>query len=374
MNIGINGYEAVVPRFGFKSEGLPNRVGSSEFCYQLLLGLNRDKTNKYFIYLPVNASKDLPEESGNWKYEVFSSKKLWTLFGLSKKLSKNRQNLGVFFSPTHYLPFGVPMKSVIAILDVSYLHFPELFSKRDLYMLKLWGKFSIKKASKIITISQASRNDIIKAYGVPESKVEVVYPGIKLVDGSSLRSQDMEKFGISKKYILFVGTLQPRKNVERLIEAFAKLSGKDLELVIVGRKGWMYEDILNAPRKFDVADRVKFIHDASDEDLPNLYKNAEMFVLPSLYEGFGLPVLEAMQYGTPVIVSNVSSLPEAGGDAALYVDPKSAKDIAEKMEKLLSDPGLRDELIEKGKKQAAKFSWEKAAKETLSVLEGVMNG
>lgn len=371
MNVGINGYEAVVPRFGFKSEGLPNRVGSSEFCYQLLLGLNRDETNKYFVYLPTSASKDLPQESGNWKYEIFRSKKLWTLFGLSKKLSKNYEKLDVFFSPTHYLPFSVPMKSVIAILDVSYLHFPELFSKKDLYMLKLWGKFSIKKASKIITISQTSRNDIIKSYGVPESRVEVVYPGIKLVDGSSLTSQGMEKFGISKKYILFVGTLQPRKNVERLIEAFSKLKRADLELVIVGRKGWMYQDILNAPEKFDVADRVKFIHDASDQDLPNLYKNAEIFVLPSLYEGFGLPVLEAMQYGVPVITSNVSSLPEAGGDAALYVDPKSAKDITEKMEKLLSDESLRNEMIAKGKKQAAKFSWEKAAKQTLSVLEGV---
>lgn len=377
MNIGINGYEAVMPRFGFdKKTGLPNRVGSGEFCFQLLSSLfAQDKNNNYFVYLPVNPTSDMPKETNKWHYRVFTSKKLWTLFGLSKKLLKNENKLDVFFSPTHYLPVLTGSKSVISIMDVSYLHFPAMFAKKDLLQLKLWGKYSIKKASKIITISESSRSDIIKSYGINPGKVAVVYPGIKKVSSIGYQALSMDelqkKYGIEKKYILFVGTLQPRKNIERLIEAFSKLDRSDIDLVIVGKKGWMLEDILNAPKKFGVSENVRFLHGVTDEDLPSFYKNAEMFVLPSLYEGFGLPVIEAMKYGCPVITSNVSSLPEAGGEAALYVDPKDANDIAKKMKKLLEDESLRKDLIAKGTKQVEKFSWEKSAKETLKVLEEV---
>ena len=374
MVIGINGYEAVVPRFGFdRKSSLPNRVGSSEFCFQLLTALSKiDKNNEYFVYLPKKPSSDMPPETKNWRYVVFSSK-LWTLLGLSRKLFSNRNKIDVFFSPTHYLPFYVPFLSVISILDVSYLHFPKLFKKKDLYQLKFWGRFSIGKASKIITISKSTKHDIIKAYNVSEKKVTVVYPGIKQVSGIQYRVLSMsdlsKKFGIDRDYILFVGTLQPRKNVEKLIEAFSVIKKKDLQLVIVGKKGWMYEDILNAPEKYGVTDRVKFLDFVTDEDLPSFYKNAICFVLPSLYEGFGLPILEAMKYGCPVLTSNVSSLPEAGGDAALYFDPQDVEDIAKKINQVISDENLRSEMIKKGYQQVKKFSWEKTAKETLKILE-----
>ncbi len=374
MNIGINGYEAVVPRFGFdKNTGLPNRVGSGEFSYENLVALFKiESKNNYFIYLPISPSSDMPDEKSNWKYEVITSKKIWTLTGLGKRLMKNENKLDVFFSQTHYLPFGFKIPSVVTILDVSYLHFPELFKKKDLIKLKYWGRYSIKKANKIITISESSKSDIIKAYKVPVNKIEVIYPGIKEVKLSAKHSmKDLEEnFGIEGKYILFVGTLQPRKNIVKLIEAFSKLDS-DLKLVIIGKKGWQYEEILNAPEKYGVADRVIFLHNVGDEDLPSFYKNAEMFVLPSLYEGFGLPVIEAMKYNCPVITSNVSSLPEAGGDAALYVDPTDATDIKNKMEKLIKDDKLRHELVEKGNEQVKKFSWERSAKETLAVLENI---
>ncbi len=172
---------------------------------------------------------------------------------------------------------------------------------------------------------------------------------------------------------MFVGTLQPRKNIERLIEAFAKLIIKhpNLSLLVVGKKGWLYEGILEAPKKFGIKESVRFIDFVQDQELPSLYKNAKCFVLPSLYEGFGLPVLEAMKYGCPVVTSNVSSLPEAGGDAALYVDPQNVNDIAEKIDKVLSDPKLREEMVKKGHEQVKKFSWEKTARETLRVLEEI---
>lgn len=379
MVIGINGYEAVVPRFGYdKKTGLPIRVGSSVYCFELLVNLNRiDKENNYLIYLPQAPTKDMPKTGENWKYKVISAKKAWTLTSLSYEFLKKQTKPDVFFSPTHYLPFFAPSKSVVSILDVSYLQFPQMFKPKDLYQLKLWGIFSIKRAKKILTISESSKSDIIKKYGLSSDKIVVVYPGIKEIANSKLQIANMDelrkRFGISKNYILFVGTLQPRKNIVRLIQAFSKLNA-DLQLVIVGKKGWQYEEILKAPEKFGIKDKVLFIDNAADEDLPSFYKNATIFALPSLYEGFGLPVLEAMQFGCPVITSNVSSLPEAGGDAALYVDPEDVDDISKKMQKLLEDENLRKELIEKGYKQVKKFSWEKSARETLAVLEEVANG
>lgn len=372
MNIGINGYEAVVPRFGFTKDGLPNRVGSGEFTYQLLLALNKlDKGNKYLIYLPATPTEDMPKESDNWQYVVFTSRKLWTLFGLSRNLTGNPESLDVFLSPTHYSPV-TNIKTVIYILDVSYLHFEDLFKKSDLYKLKYWGGYSIKKAKKILTISESSKSDIIESYGLSSGKVRVVYPGVKDIKTTITMEEFNKKYGITRDYVLFVGTLQPRKNIIRLIEAFSKVDSS-VDLVVVGKKGWQFEEILEAPKKFNVEGRVKFIHDVEEGELPSFYENAKMLVLPSLYEGFGLPVLEAMQKGCPVITSNVSSLPEAGGNAALYVDPENVSDIAEKIQKVLNDDNLRVEMIKKGKEHVKNFSWEKAAKETLAVLEGVVN-
>ena len=377
MKIGINGYEAVVPRFGYnKDTGLPNRVGSSVYCYELLKNLAKiDAKNNYEIFLPQSPTNDLPKATEAWKYKVLPSRKMWTITSLSLDLLKNR-SLDVFFTPTHYLPIFASKKSVVSILDVSYFYFPELFKKKDLIQLKKWTKYSAKKSAKILTISESSKSDIIKEYGVSEDKVRVIYPGISTNSAvnNKLKMEELEKkFGIKNKYILFVGTIQPRKNITRLIEAYSKIDS-DVNLVIVGRRGWHYEEIFKAPEKYNVKDKVLFLENVTDEELPALYKNAEFFILPSLYEGFGIPVLEAMNYGTPVITSNISSLPEVGGDAALYVDPNDTMDIAEKMKKLLGDKNLRSELIAKGKKQVEKFSWEKSARQTLEVLEEVGRG
>ena len=292
---------------------------------------------------------------------------------------EKKEKLDIFFSPTHYLPIYSPFLSAISIMDLSYIHFPQLFKKRDLYQLKFWTKLSVRKAKIIFTISNASKSDIIKIYGVPKKKVAVTYPGIKEenIKHEALSMKDVkDKYGIEGEYILFVGTLQPRKNIKKLIEAFSKLSTfnsqlSTLNLVVVGKKGWMYEEILGAPKKFGIEDKVKFLDFVTDEELQALYKNALCFILPSLYEGFGLPVLEAMQNGCPVITSNISSLPEAGGDAALYVDPQDVNDIADKIQKVISNQKLRDDMMEKGYKQVKKFSWEKTARETLKALEEV---
>jgi len=374
MKIGVNGYEAVIPRFGYdKNTGLPLRVGSAEFAFRLIKEFAKEKSHNFFIYTPVEPSKDLPRETNSFKYIVFKSKKLWTMLGLSKKIYKDKNNLDVFFSPTHYLPLFSVVPSVVSIFDLSYLKYPELFKKKDLYQLKIWGRYSIKRAKAVITISESSKNAIIEEYKLASDKVHVVYPGIKeLINNREINMTDLQKkYGIKKNFILFVGTIQPRKNIARMVEAISQIP--ELELIVVGKKGWQYEGILDSPRKFGVENRVKFLEFVPDEELSELYKNAICFVLPSLYEGFGLPILEAMKYGCPVVTSNTSSLPEAGGDAALYFDPEDSSDIAEKIKKLLSDDKLREDMIEKGYKQAKKFSWEKAAKEALHVLKEVAN-
>ena len=315
----------------------------------------------------------MPTPTPNFSYKIVGPRKLWTRIGLPIKLFTENSRPDVFFTPTHYGPRFSPVPTAISIMDLSYIHFPQLFKKNDLYQLKNWTKLSAKKAKKIFTISEFSKNDIIKTYGVSKEKVVVTYPGIKQDLRLKIKDLSMEdlnkKFGIKGEYILFVGTLQPRKNIVRLVEAFSKLKKNNLQLVIVGKRGWLYEDILSAPQKFGVTDNVKFLDFINDEDLPSLYKNALCFVLPSLYEGFGLPVLEAMKYGCPVLTSNVSSLPEAGGDAAVYFDPENTGDITKKIEKVISDEKLREEMIKKGKIQVKKFSWEKTARETLRALE-----
>ena len=381
MLIGIDGNEA----------NSKKRVGISEYAYQLLRQFSefRIQNSEFRIYLKDKPRNDLPDEATSWMYRVITPKRFWTQWRLPLDLYVHKPRPDVFFSPTHYAPRFSPVPTVISIMDLSYLYFQDMFTTSDLYQLRRWTAYSVKRAKKILTISKSSKNDIMKEYKVPEDRVVVTYPGIK--DSVTLSphvygmSQLQSKYQISENFILFVGTLQPRKNIARLIEAFAITLNnaennaelrkkKDLELVIIGKKGWLYEEILEAPEKFGVKERVKFLDSVGDEELAIFYQQALCYVLPSLYEGFGLPVLEAMQHGCPVITSKISSLPEAGGDAAIYVDPGDVDDIAQKMMKLISDEALRKKLIEKGKKQVTKFSWEKTARETLKVLEEVAKG
>lgn len=370
MIIGIDGNEANVAK----------RVGISEYAYQLLLQFSsstfKDKKIKFVVYLKDEPMSHLPKEGKNWSYRVLKPGKLWTQWRLPLDLFLHRPKPDVFFSMTHYAPRFSSVPTVVSVMDVAYERFPELFNQSDLYQLRNWTAYSVKQAKKVVTISNSSKDDIIKSYDTPSAKVEVIYPGIKHIASLEPRvfgmNQLQSKYHIADNFILFVGTLQPRKNIARLIEAFAKVNNeKALDLVIIGKKGWQYEEILAAPEKFAVSDRVKFLEGINDDELSMFYKHAVCYVLPSLYEGFGLPVVEAMQRGCPVITSNISSMPEAGGEAALYVDPENVDDIAEKISLLVTDKKLREELIEKGKKQVKKFSWEKAAKETLDVLQEV---
>lgn len=355
ITIGIDGNEANVEK----------RVGIGEHSFQLLSEFEKlnPQNIDFLIYLKEKPLVHMPKERKGWKYKIVKPRKFWTQLGLPLSLFMSLRKPNIFFTPSHYAPRFSPVPTAITIHDLGYIHYPELFAKKDLYQLVNWTKYSAQKAKVIFTVSNSTRNDIIKEYKVEPEKVIVTYSGIKP------KMETSKNKTIEGKYILFVGTLQPRKNISKLVEAFSKVKDKDIKLVIAGKKGWLYEDILQSPKKFDVEDRVKFLDFVSDEELVSLYENALCFVLPSLYEGFGLPVLEAMKYGCPVITSNVSSLPEAGGDAALYFDPNDAEDIARTIEKVVGDEGLRKEMSKKGLERVKQFSWEKTAKETLEVLQ-----
>lgn len=366
MIIGIDGNEANVDR----------RVGIGEYAFELIREFQKIKSNgtRFVIYLKQAPMHHMPPPTHNFSYKVVGPKKLWTQFGLPLSLYLGKKP-DVFFTPTHYAPRFSPIPTAISVMDMSFIFYPELFLKKDLYQLTNWTKYSVINASAVFTISNSSKDDIIKTYRIESKKVHVTYPGIK-IQGSKIKDKNMDelkkKFGIKEDFILFVGTLQPRKNIEKLVEAFSLIKGQEeLQLVIVGKRGWQYEEILRSPKKYGVENKVKFLDFVEENDLSILYKNAVCFVLPSLYEGFGLPVLEAMKNGCPVLTSNVSSLPEAGGDAALYFDPNSAEDIARQIERVLKDEKLRASMIEKEKAQVKKFSWEKTAAKTLKVLESL---
>lgn len=277
----------------------------------------------------------------------------------------------------YHVPPGVKGRVVTTIHDMAYKAYPETLSRKTLYMLNLSMDRSCQRADKIVTVSNFSRDEIVKYLDVPSDKIVVVPNGVDFDKFHHNYSSDeiagtKAKYGITGDYFLYLGTLEPRKNIERLVRAYnllKKRAGTVPSLVIAGKKGWLYGPIFDVVNSLRLNNDVIFTGYADEMDVPLLMNGAAAFVFPSLYEGFGLPPLEAMACGTPVITSNTASLPEVVGDAALLVDPYSVESIADAMESLLLDPALRAELKDKGLKRASMFTWEKSADIILEVYE-----
>lgn len=374
--IGIDGNEANVK----------NRVGSNVYAFQVLKNIyeNREQRRenrglRFKIFLKEGPLNDLPKKTTWWKYEVLKPKFLWTQWRLPLELCFQKEKPDVFFTPGHYAPRFCPVPLVISIMDLAFLRFPEQFKKNDLYQLINWTRYSVKKASHILTISEFTKREIIHFYNYPAKNITVTYPGIE-IENLELRTKNIEvlrKYGIKDNYFLYIGTLQPRKNLIRLIEAFKNLithhSSLITNLVIVGKKGWMYDEIFEKVKQLELEDKVVFTNYVSNEEKYILLKNAFAFILPSLYEGFGIPVLEAMQVGCPVIISKTSSLPEVADNAAFYInDPNSIDSIYQAMLKMVKlEDRERERLVEKGFNQVKKFSWEKCGEETLKILKKI---
>lgn len=266
-------------------------------------------------------------------------------------------------------------KKIITICDVTPLLFPETHGRMNVWHHRFVLPAILKQADHIITISEASRADIIRCFKMQEDKVTVtLLAADRMFKPAPDGIPGDDVVNLPRPYILNVGTLEPRKNLAGLLRAFAAARRRGLQqkLVITGARGWGNSPLAGLVRDLALDDAVVFTGFVDDNDLPHLYKGADFFVYPSLYEGFGLPILEAMGCGTPVITSNVSSMPEVAGDAALLVDPRSEDELASAMLRVAGDGGLRAGMREQGIIQASSFSWEKTAQDTLAVYGKVL--
>jgi len=296
---------------------------------------------------------------------------------LSAELRKNPVDvLHVQYTAPPFAPCPV----VTTIHDLAFEHLPETFNRRSWMQLRLTVRRTARRAAHIITVSEYSRQDIIKTYRVAPERIsvtpEAASPHFARITNESELGRVRQKYGIQRDYVLSLCSIQPRKNLVRLIQAYSYLRESHLgaelpQLVLAGKKGWLESEIFRTANESSIARDILFTGYVADADLPALYSGARCFVYPSYFEGFGLPVLEAMQCGTPVIVGNRTSLPEVVGDAGILVDPFNPKDFANAIERLVSNPSDRDELREHGIERAKAFNWLETARLTLQVYEQV---
>ena len=335
--------------------------------------LDLDRHNRYHLWggkVPVNAPNMHVDSFGGTYRRAWQL--VWKTIGWpTVDLIGPRPDLWHF---TNYVAPPTAKPFVVTIHDLGFVHHPEFTEPKNLEFLRKWVPDTLDRARLVIAVSEATKEALIEEYKVPLDKIEVVHEAADDIFSRELPEDDVgrvkEKYGIEGDYFLAVGTLEPRKNLKTLLMALAGLRKEVQEqLVVVGGQGWLFDETQELLAKLGLESRVIFTDYVPKAELPALYQGAQCFVFPSHYEGFGIPVLEAMASGTPVISSNTSSLPEIGGGAALYFDPNDSKGLKHALTRLLQDENLRTRLAEAGRRQAAKFSWAKTAQHTLGVYE-----
>lgn len=356
-------------------------AGPEYYSLNLIKSLAKiDQKNRYILYLRSGQRLNL-RLPHNFIARRIGMRYLWTQVFLAKEVIINPPD--VLFIPAHTLPllasFLLPqLPIVVTVHGLEGKYLPQTGMLLS-HIYRNWSiTWAIKRAKGLVAVSKDTYREVIKTYKIPPKKIKVIYEGVDLRRFSAKPTDlklislkiNQKNINYETRNILFVGTVQPRKNLVRLIEAFAGLP-QNTRLLLAGKLGWLYEDILEAPERFGVRDRVVFLGRILDKDLPKLYKLAQVFVLPSLTEGFGLPVLEAQASGVPVVVSRAGALPEVAGNGAIFINPLSVESIKRGLEKVLAKPALQRRLVEKGYKNAASFSWEKAASNTLDFLSKV---
>lgn len=330
---------------------------------QALIDLNTD--HDIHLYFRDTPTDMLFTTNPRTHTHIVPFPRLWTHVRFALALGGLRPD--VTFVPAHTLPFVFGGRAVVTVHDLGFRYFPEAHPTRDRLYLSLTTAYSARRAAIVLADSHATASDLANLYDIPPRKIRVVYPGVE-----PLEIADMEavrrKYDLPQRYFLFLGTLQPRKNIAVIVQAYQRWRTANPDdgaaLVLAGGKGWLYDD--QWATGLPGVTMPGYIDDA---DKGALYAGALALVFPSLYEGFGFPVLEAMGCGTPVITSDTSSLPELAGDAALLADPLDVGAITNKMTRLATNGDLRQMLIEAGYKQAAKFTWRQAAEQTMRALE-----
>lgn len=371
MRIAIDA--TAIPRF---------MAGAGVYTYQLIRALAEVEGGyEYVVFARGDAFDDLPRRPAEVRVvhvgvPTRPGRLLWEQLVLP--LALRRARIDVLHSPHHTTPvLPLACRRVVTFHDLTFFLVPERYPTTRRLYFKAVTRASARLADALITPSEAVKGDVVRILHVPAERVtavpEAAGPAYVPVDSCDALAWVRRKYKLPERYILSVGSLEPGKNRRRLIAACARLRERGIEhhLVISGQRAWHYEGELDIVRQLGLDERVHVLGYVDGADMPALYSAADLFAFPSLYEGFGLPVLESMACGTPVITSNVSALPEVAGDAALLVDPADISGLAEAMERVLTDQALRADLRVRGLERARQFSWERAARETLPVYEKV---
>jgi len=303
--------------------------------------------------------------------------RMWTHLRLSWEMLRVPPD--VLFVPAHVLPLIRPRLSLVTVHDLGFLRFPQAHPVCQRLYLLLSTRWNVRVASHVIADSVATKQDITRYYRVDPDKVSVVYPGVdetlSPVQNQASIDQVKRRYGINGRYLLYLGTLQPRKNLSRLVKAFAEILpdvDQDMKLVLAGKPGWLTGDLFEQIDRLELEQRVVLPGYIANQDKAAILSGAQAFVFPSLYEGFGLPVLEAQACGCPVITSTTSSLTEVAGSSALLVDPSSREALASAMRRLVVDPELRVQLAKAGYENVRRFSWVSAARQVLGIIDSLV--
>ncbi len=355
MIIGIDGSRAFIK----------NRTGIEEYSYQVIKNLRNNLSSEQIV-LYVRKKQEIDFEiPKNWEIKIIKFPRFWTQVGLSLEMLLHP--VDVLFVPAHTVPIIHPRNTIVTIHGLEYEFCPKAYSSWERFYMRLSIKASCKWAKKIISVSQNTKFDLEKLYGVVGDKIEVIYEGYEnqepIINNQELKS--------GSKFFLFVGRIEERKNVANIVKAFEILKEKyqvSHKLLLAGRPGYGYEKIKLQIESSKFREDIAELGYVSDEEKFELMKNADAFVFPTLYEGFGIPVLEAQSVGCPVIAGRNSSIPEVVGDSAVMIDVHNPEAIAKAMALLINDRSLRSEYVQKGLENVKQFSWSKCAERIAEIL------
>jgi len=355
------------------------RTGTEAYSLHLIRALlNADSPHRFRLYLNAAAPAGLFPAVPQCELRVMPFPRIWTHLALSAEMLRDPPD--VLFVPSHVLPLIHPRRSVVTVHDLGHRTYPKAHTPTQRWYLEWSTRYHVRCATHLIADSEATKADLVRLYGADPEGVTVAYlgvdPTLRPLRDPDVLSRVRHKYGVAGPYLLYVGTLQPRKNLSRLIEAFGSLMrggaiDPDLTLVLAGKRGWMSKGILTKAGEVGIAGRVRLTGYVDDRDLAALYSGATLFVMPSLYEGFCLPALEAMACGTPVACSHTSSLPEVVGDAAATFDPHDVEDMAAVIRRVLVDGELRAGLVARGHERCVQFTWSACARTVIDTLDHV---
>ncbi len=352
-------------------------AGVHRYIYHLLTSLPEAGCRVTAFLGPTSASPNtsIQLRRSRWPTERPLVRVMWEQLAQPWALHQTKAEL--VHGPVFVGPLLTARPLVITIHDLSFVRFPHLFRPANRLYLTVLTRASAHKARRVIAVSTHAADETARLLGVRRDKIDIVHHGVDPVF-KPLPRDKVESFrarkGLPQRFLLYLGTLEPRKNLVRLVESFSRLRRRDVKLILAGGRGWYDEPVFARVRELGLQDAVLFPGYVPGKELPLWYNAATAFVLPSLYEGFGMPILEAQACGTPVLTSNRSSLPEVAGEGALLADPEDVDELADGLRRLLSDDELRQRLGLRGQENAARFTWRRTAAATVSVYQRALAG